>query len=93
MFNFQAVLARTQPFLSRSVRNGATNPDSNAEKWSIIVQFAVLQPSVAQQLDAGCMPTIHGQRRWQMRLPPAYAERNRDRHSTTILLKFSYERR
>ena len=52
-----------------------------------------LQPSVAQQLDAGCVPTIHGQRRWQMRLPPAYAERNRDRHSTTILLKFSYERR
>jgi hypothetical protein len=41
MFKFQAVLARTQPFLSRSVRNGATNPGSNAEKWSIIVQFAV----------------------------------------------------
>jgi hypothetical protein len=41
MFKFQAVLARTQPFLSRSVRNGATNPDSNAEKWSIIMQFAV----------------------------------------------------
>jgi hypothetical protein len=41
-FNFRAVLARTQPFLSRSVRNGATNPDSNAEKWPIIMQFAVL---------------------------------------------------
>ena len=46
MFKFQAVLARTQPFLSRSVRNGATNPDSNAEKWSIIVQFAVCMSDV-----------------------------------------------
>jgi hypothetical protein len=35
-------LAQTQPFSSRSVRNRATNPDSNAEKWSIIMQFAVL---------------------------------------------------
>jgi hypothetical protein len=35
-------LARTQTFLSRSVRNGATNPDSNAEEWSIIMQFAVM---------------------------------------------------
>jgi hypothetical protein len=46
MFKFQAVLARTQPFLSRSVRNGATNPDSNAEKWSIIMQFAVMFGSI-----------------------------------------------
>eukprot|EP01046_Picozoa_sp_COSAG06_P023094 COSAG06_NODE_1819_length_8293_cov_39.705394_9_plen_69_part_00 len=41
MFKFQAVLARTQPFLSRSVEKRATNPDSNAEEWSIIMQFAV----------------------------------------------------
>jgi hypothetical protein len=35
-------LTHCQPFLSRSVRNGATNPDSNPEKWSIIMQFAVV---------------------------------------------------
>jgi hypothetical protein len=45
MFKFRAVLARTQPFLSRSVRNGATN-GSNAEKWSIIMQFAVVDAHV-----------------------------------------------
>jgi hypothetical protein len=32
MFKFQAVLARTQPFLSRSVRNGATNPGFKCRK-------------------------------------------------------------
>jgi hypothetical protein len=47
MFKFQAVLARTQPFLSRSVRNGATNPGSNAEKGSIIMQFAVFRTLLA----------------------------------------------
>jgi hypothetical protein len=41
MFKFQAVLARTQPFHHAAQRNGATKPDSNAEKWSIIMQFAV----------------------------------------------------
>jgi hypothetical protein len=41
MFKFQAVLARTQPFYHTAKRNGATNPDLNAEKWSIIMQFAV----------------------------------------------------
>ena len=35
MFKFRAVWARTQPFLSRSMRNGATNPDSNAENGQL----------------------------------------------------------
>jgi hypothetical protein len=60
MFKFRAVLARTQPFLSRSVRNGATNPDSNAEKWSIIMQFAVACVAVRSSaftlaLGSGCV--------------------------------------
>jgi hypothetical protein len=38
-------LARTQPFLSRSVK---TNPDSNAEKRSIIMQFAVRKIAVSR---------------------------------------------
>jgi hypothetical protein len=42
MFKFQAVLARTQPFLSRSVAKRGDQSNSNAEKWSIIMQFAVL---------------------------------------------------
>jgi hypothetical protein len=46
MFKFQAVLARTQPFYHTAKRNGATNPDSNAEKWSIIMQFAVHEGEV-----------------------------------------------
>jgi hypothetical protein len=41
MFKFQAVLARTQPFLSRSVEKRGDQSNSNAEKWSIIMQFAV----------------------------------------------------
>jgi hypothetical protein len=41
MFKFRAVLTHCQPFLSGSVRKGATNPGSNAEKRSIIMQFAV----------------------------------------------------
>jgi hypothetical protein len=41
MFKFQAVLARTQPFLSRSVEKRGDHSNSNAEKWSIIMQFAV----------------------------------------------------
>jgi hypothetical protein len=28
-------------FIPQRRENGATNPDSNAEKWSTIVQFAV----------------------------------------------------
>ena len=48
-FKFQAGLARTQPFLSRSVRNGATNPDSNPLEWSIIMQFGVMQPTSASK--------------------------------------------
>jgi hypothetical protein len=34
-------LTHCQPFLSGSVRKRATNPGSNAEKRSIIMQFAV----------------------------------------------------
>jgi hypothetical protein len=41
MFKFRAVLTHCQPFLSGSVSKRATNPDSNAEKWPIIMQFAV----------------------------------------------------
>jgi len=33
------------------MRNGATNPDLNAEKWSIIMQFAVTHP-----LSSSCLP-------------------------------------
>ena len=53
MFKFQAVLTHCQPFCSGSVRNGATNPDSNAEKWSIIVQFAVICGWRAGGMQAG----------------------------------------
>ena len=40
---FRAVLARTQPFLSRSVekRGDQSRFKLNAEEWSIIMQFAV----------------------------------------------------
>ena len=41
-FKFRAVLTHCQPFLSGSVRKRATNSNSNAEKWSIIMQFAVV---------------------------------------------------
>jgi hypothetical protein len=56
-FKFRAVLARTQPFLSHSVKNGATNPDSNAEKWPIIVQFAVSLVSCTHRLAPRSPPT------------------------------------
>eukprot|EP01046_Picozoa_sp_COSAG06_P011096 COSAG06_NODE_624_length_13686_cov_86.804666_10_plen_101_part_00 len=36
MFKFQAVLARTQPFYHAAQRNGATNPDSNAENGQLL---------------------------------------------------------
>jgi hypothetical protein len=41
MIKFRAVLTRYQPFSSGSVRKRATNSNSNAEKWPIIVQFAI----------------------------------------------------
>ena len=41
-FNFQAVLTHCQPFFSGSVRKRATNSNPNAEKWSILMQFAVV---------------------------------------------------
>jgi hypothetical protein len=39
-------LARTQPFLSHSVEKRGDQSNSNAEKWSIILQFAVTYAAV-----------------------------------------------
>jgi hypothetical protein len=41
MFKFQAVLARTQPLLSRSVEKQGDQSRFKYRKWSIIMQFAV----------------------------------------------------
>jgi hypothetical protein len=42
MFKFQAVLARTQPFLSRSVEKRGDQSRFKCRKWSSIMQFAVV---------------------------------------------------
>jgi hypothetical protein len=43
MFKFRAVLARTQPFLSRSVEKRGDQSRFKCRKWSIIMQFAVYE--------------------------------------------------
>jgi hypothetical protein len=76
-FKFRAVLTHCQPFLSGSVRKRATNSNSNAETWSIIMQFAVafafdtprhraidMQWCVTDRAHSPLpLPTAHGRRR------------------------------
>jgi hypothetical protein len=66
MFKFRAVLARTQPFSSRSVRNRATNPDSNPENGQLLCNSQYLDRKAAaaaaaaspalSRLLSSCMP-------------------------------------
>jgi hypothetical protein len=62
MFTFRAVLTHCQPFLSGSVRNWATKSNSSAEKWSIIVQFAVCNIQEWDVANAGGRRVRHNSR-------------------------------